>query len=183
MKINYGVLFAGGAVGIAIGWYYMSKVQVPNAYALGQANPTLGFQNLTPAQLAQLNQQPTLPSPPPASTVAASAVSQLGTTGDSTHSIGQQAGQTTTGTGAIPGVYQFRAHHGIPGRIQRMRNIFPQNPYQGATDPSGGGGGDPSGQQGQGGGSSADSHPTDTGALLGRGRLMPIRYRGMGRHG
>ena len=101
----------------------MSKVQVPNAYALGQGNPTLAFQNLTAAQLAQLNQQPTLPSPPPASTVAANAVAQLGTTGDSTQSVGQAAGQTTTGTS------------------------------------------------------------TGTGALLGRGRLMPIRYRGMGRHG
>jgi len=114
MKINYGVLFAGAAIGGVIGWYYMKKVQVPNAYAIGQANPTLGFQNLTPAQLAQLNQQPGLPSPPPASTVVANAISQLGTTGDQSQSIGQQAG---------------------------------------------------------------------TGALLGRRRLLPVQYRGMGRHG
>ena len=117
MKINYGVLFAGAAVGGAMAWYYMSKVQVPNAYALGQGNPTQAFTTLTAAQLAQLNQQPGLPSPPPASTVAANSIAQLGTTGDQSSSIGQAA--ATTGTGA----------------------------------------------------------------LLGRGRLLPVRYRGMGRHG
>jgi hypothetical protein len=114
MKINYGVLFAGAAIGGVIGWYYMMKVQVPNAYAIGQANPTLPYQNLTAAQKSQLNQSPGLPSPPPMSTVVANAISGIGTTGDQSQSVGQQAG---------------------------------------------------------------------TGALLGRRRLLPVHYRGMGRHG
>jgi NAD(P)-dependent dehydrogenase (short-subunit alcohol dehydrogenase family) len=81
-----------------------------------QANPTLAYQNLTAAQKSQLNQSPGLPSPPPASTVAANIISQMGTTGDQTQSVGQQAGQ-------------------------------------------------------------------QTGALLGRRRLLPVHYRGVGRHG
>ncbi len=110
MKINYGVLFAGAAVGGVIGWYYMMKVQVPNAYAVGQANPTQPYTNLSAAQKAQFNQSPGLPSPPPLSTVAANAISGVG--------VPQGAG-TQVGTGA----------------------------------------------------------------LLGRRRLLPVHYRGMGRHG
>jgi len=110
MKINYGVLLAGAAVGGVIGWYYMKKVQVPNAFAMGQANPSQAFSTLTAGQLAQLSTSPPLPSPPPAATVAGSSISGVS---------------------------------------------MPQN----------------TGSQ------------VGTGALLGRGRLLPIRYRGMGRHG
>lgn len=95
MKINYGVLFAGAAIGGVIGWYYMKKVQIPNAYAIGQANPTLPYQNLTAAQKAQFNQSPGLPSPPPMATVVANAISGVGS-GDQSQSIGQRAG-----TGAL----------------------------------------------------------------------------------
>jgi hypothetical protein len=110
MKINYGVLFAGAAIGGAIGWYYMRKVQIPNAFAMGQANPTQAYSTLTPGQIAQLGQSPPLPSPPPVATVAGSAISGIG---------------------------------------------MPQN----------------TGAQ------------VGTGALLGRRQLLPVRYRGTGRHG
>lgn len=114
MKINYSMLLAGAAIGGVMGWYYMRKVQVPNAYAIGQANPTTPYTSLSQGQLAQLNQSPGLPSPPPFATVAGNAISGVTQPG-SANQLGQQAG---------------------------------------------------------------------TGALLGRGgRLLPIRYRGMGRHG
>ena len=96
MKINYGVLLAGAAIGGVVGWYYMMKVQVPNAFAMGQANPTQPYTSLTAAQKAQLNQSPGLPSPPATSTIIANTISQIGTTGDQTQQVGPQAG-----TGAL----------------------------------------------------------------------------------
>jgi hypothetical protein len=117
MKINYGVLFAGAAIGGVIGWYYMSKIQVPNAYSLGQTNPTTAFGALTAAQMSQLNTQPTLPSPPSLAAVAGSSISGVQTPQSNIAGLG---GTATTGTGALLGR---------------------------------------------------------------RGRLMPIHYRGMGRHG
>lgn len=94
MKINYGVLFAGAAIGGVIGWYYMKKVQVPNAFALGQMNPTTAFTALTPAQRAQLNQSPGLPSPP----VGVQVAQQITQTG-----LQSAADAISTGTGALIG--------------------------------------------------------------------------------
>lgn len=77
MAMGKGVWFAVGAAGAAIGVYwFMRKIQVPNAYALGQANPTTAYTALTSTQLAQLNQQPPLASPPAPSTQLASITNQ-----------------------------------------------------------------------------------------------------------
>lgn len=71
---SWGMLIGGAVVGATAAYYFTNKTRVPNAYALGQANPTTPYQNLTSAQLAQLNTSPPLPSPPPLSTLAGSAV-------------------------------------------------------------------------------------------------------------
>lgn len=63
-KVSWEWLLIGAAAGAIGAIMYANKKTVPNAYALGQANPTVAFTSLTAAQQAQLT-GPALPSPPP----------------------------------------------------------------------------------------------------------------------
>lgn len=66
-KISWEWLLVGAAVGAVSAIMYSQKKTIPNAYALGQANPTTAFTALSATQKAQIGGAP-LPSPPPVST-------------------------------------------------------------------------------------------------------------------
>lgn len=62
-KISWEWLMIGAAAGAIGAIMYSNKKTIPNAYALGQANPTTAYTSLQPAQVAQIS-GPDLPSPP-----------------------------------------------------------------------------------------------------------------------
>lgn len=102
MKISIEWLGLGALVG-AGAYYYYTRNNVANAFALGQANPTVsGFTGLTPAQQAQVSQNPPLPSPPPLATTLASATN---TVGSAVTNAGQQIGQQLGTSGYSRGAF------------------------------------------------------------------------------